>query len=234
MATWLDRIDIPDFGIMGGEPMINPEWRQWIRGVRTLMPNSQIRFTTNGLLLNRAPDLLDICREVGNIVLKITVHVDNAELEQQIEKIYQSLPWEPVTEHGICRHQIENCVRFQVNRPAHFLKTYQGNYPNMRPWHSDPVRAFERCIQQTCPLLYQGKIYKCSTAGLLKEVLNRHQNPNFSEWDPYIDRGIAVDDGVDQISKFINNFGLPNTICAQCPSSTDGSVDHKKTVVFKR
>jgi len=233
LATWLDRIDIPDFGIMGGEPLINPEWRQWIRGVRDLMPDSQIRFTTNGLLLDRAPDLLDICQEVGNIVLKITVHADNIELEQQIKKIYQSLPWEPVNEHGICRHQIANRVRFQVNRPAHFLKTYQGDYSNMRPWHSDPVLAFDRCIQQTCPLLYQGKIYKCSTAGLLKDVLGRHKNPNFYEWAPYIDQGLDISTSPDQIIKFIDNFGCPNAMCAQCPSEHTARLDHRITVQFK-
>jgi organic radical activating enzyme len=234
LESWLDRIDILDFGIIGGEPLINPEWRQWIRGVRCILPNSQIRFTTNGLLLDRAADLLDICQEVGNIVLKITVHVDNDTLEQQIKQIYQSADWTPVVEYGIRRHRTLNNVKFQVNRPIYFLKTYQGDYNNMRPWHSDPVRAFEHCIQQTCPLLYQGKIYKCSTAGLLKDVLSRHKNPNFSEWTPYIDRGLTVDSSIDQIHAFIDNFGLPNTGCAQCPSSADSAVDHKKTVVFKR
>ena len=50
LEQWLERIDIPDFGIMGGEPLINPEVIQWLIGVRELMPDSQIRFTTNGLL----------------------------------------------------------------------------------------------------------------------------------------------------------------------------------------
>ena len=48
IEQWLTRLDILDFGIMGGEPTLNPECEHWIYGVRSLLPNSQIRFTTNG------------------------------------------------------------------------------------------------------------------------------------------------------------------------------------------
>ena len=32
ISRWLERMDIGDFGIMGGEPLINPELKQWIVG----------------------------------------------------------------------------------------------------------------------------------------------------------------------------------------------------------
>ena len=87
LESWLQRLDISDFGIMGGEPLINPKWRDWILGVRELMPQSQIRFTTNGLLLHKAPDILDLLESVGNIVFKITVHVRSRDLEGKISDI---------------------------------------------------------------------------------------------------------------------------------------------------
>lgn len=233
LEPWLERLVIPDFGIMGGEPLINPEWRQWIRGVRELMPSSQIRFTTNGLLLDRAPDLLDLCREVGNVVLKITVHVKNEVLENHIQSIYQSANWEPVVEHGIHRHRIGQNVRFQVNRPNDFIKTHQGTYSDMRPWNSDPKAAFDRCIQQTCPLLFEGKIYKCSTSGLLKSLLERYHKPNWIEWQPYLAPGLSPTDCDITIDEFVKNFGHPNKICAQCPGGSDGKLNHLSTVSYK-
>lgn len=233
IEPWLNRVDILDFGIIGGEPLINPEWRQWISGIRNLMPHSQIRFTTNGLLLNRAPDLLAVCQQVGNIVLKISVHVHNEKLEHHIAKIYQSADWTPVIEHGVARHSTHNHVRFQINRPDKFLKTYQGNYQNMRPWHSNPEQAFDRCIQKTCPLLYQGKIYKCSTSGLLQSTLQRFSNPNAQEWQPYMHAGIGADDSNAALEQFINNFGKHNAMCAQCPDTVQSQLDHYSTVIFK-
>jgi organic radical activating enzyme len=234
IQSWLDRIDIKEFGIIGGEPLINPEWRDWIIGVRKMLPASQLRFTTNGLLLDHAADIIDICESVGNIVFKITVHVHNAKLENHIEKIMSSRSWTLVTEFGITRWLGPNNIRFQINRPATFIKTYKNSYNNMQPWDSDPAQAFNQCCQQTCPLLYQGRIYKCSTAGLLKDTLQKFNNPNIDQWAPYIDSGIGVDDSDSVIQEFCDNFGLPNAICGQCPSQNNGTIDHYSTVAFKQ
>ena len=215
LRSWLDRIEIKEFGIIGGEPLINPEWREWIFGVRDLLPNAQLRFTTNGLLLDRAKDLLEICENVGNIVLKITVHVDDVHLGKQISELQNSRQWNPVSEHGISRWIGTNGVRLQINRPATFLKTYKNSYENMEPWESDPIKAFDICCQKTCPLLYQGKIYKCSTSALLGNTLEKFGNPNLEKWKPYIPLGISVDDPDSVIEDFLQNFGKPHRICGQ-------------------
>ena len=68
LEPWLERLDIPDFGIIGGEPLMNPGVRRWITGVRDLLPRSQLRFTTNALLLERNFDIVDLLAGVGNCV----------------------------------------------------------------------------------------------------------------------------------------------------------------------
>jgi Radical SAM superfamily/4Fe-4S single cluster domain len=234
IQAWLDRLNIQEFGIIGGEPLINPEWREWVSGSRELMPEAQLRFTTNGLLLDRVPDIIDFFESIGNIVFKITVHTDNQLLEEHIQKIQQSRNWLPVVEYGVSRWTGLNNVRLQINRPQTFIKTYRNSYTNMMPWHSDPVQAFEHCCQRTCPLLYQGKIYKCSTAGLLKDTLKRFDNPNIADWQPYIDSGIDITDSDHVIQNFCNNFGLSNFICGQCPSRSTGDIDHYSNVIFKK
>jgi hypothetical protein len=218
LSAWVDRINIEEFGIIGGEPLINPEWRDWVSGVRNLLPDARIRFTTNGLLLNKSPDILDFLESLNNVTFKITVHVDDAELEQSINQIFCSRDWIPVREFGIRRWQGPNGLRFQVNRPETFVKTYQGTYETMQPWHSVPSDAFAVCCQKTCPLLYRGKIYKCSTAGLLLDILDRFDNSNRSEWERYIDQGLDATASCGEIEKFISNFGQVNHICGQCPS----------------
>jgi len=234
LMAWRDRLEIEDFGIMGGEPLINPGWRDWIRGVRDLLPAAQIRFTTNGLLLDRAPDILEICEEVGNIVFKISVHVQNDQLEKTIQSLKDARDWQPVVEYGIHRWCGPNGMKFQINRPARFLKTYRNDYANMAPWHSDPSQAFAVCCQQTCPLLYQARIYKCSTSALLQDTLAKFGNPNPEQWQGFIPRGISATDPDDVIQEFCDNFGQPHAICGQCPSDTTTALDHQSTVVFKR
>lgn len=235
LQNWLTRVDIPDFGIMGGEPLINPECKDWLIGTRSLLPQSQIRFTTNGLLLDKHWDLLDLMHDLGNVSFKITVHVMDKELQSSIDRIFKRYNWRAVNEYGIDRWITGNNFRFHVKSPLHFIKTYRGNYDTMLPWNSDPVQAFENCCQQTCPLLHQGRIYKCSTAGLLKDVVNRKSPQYIDQWIPYIDPGISWDCEPVVLGKFISNFGKPHNRCGQCPTrdNADSKLEHLRLVEFK-
>ena len=121
IEPWLDRVTIPDFGIMGGEPLINPEVRKWIEGCREILPNSQIRFTTNGILLSKHFDIVRLMSDIGNCVLKITVHENNKEIEDTITQIKSLYKWEEVNEFGIYRFKTKNNFRFQTNRQSKFI-----------------------------------------------------------------------------------------------------------------
>jgi organic radical activating enzyme len=236
IAPWTERVELPDFGIIGGEPLMNPAIIEWIVGIRKLLPNSQIRFTTNGLLLHKFPDLLKLFMEIGNCTFKITVHVHDLELQNCIDKIFRDYDWKPITEYGIDRFIAGNNVRFHVKKPDIFYKSYQRTYNNMMPHHSEPAEAFDICYQQTCPLLYNGKIYKCSSNGLLQDTLKMFDNPNFNEWQPYFDEGISSNCSDIQLEKFIENFGKPHSMCGMCPSQkhTNSRILHYNNVSRKK
>lgn len=233
LEPWLERIDIAEFGIIGGEPLLNPEIKSWLYGCRELLPTQQLRFTTNGLLIKSTDELLKICDDIGNIVFKITVHVDDHKLEEKIKEIFESRPWKLVTEHGIQRWALPNGVRFQVNRPQQFVMTYRGPLSGMMPHHSNPSKAFDLCIQKTCPLLWNGKIYKCSTAGLIKDALDKANATTKQHWKNFIDPGITPESRIEDIEKFIDNFGKPNSICAQCPQDSKFLIPHATSVFLK-
>lgn len=221
LEAWIDRVEIPDFGIIGGEPTINPEVGDWIYGVRQLLPNAQIRFTTNGLLLNKKYELVQQLADIGNCIFKITVHQNNDEIEDTINQIFNMYNWQSVIEYGIKRYRTQNNFCFQINRPDIFWKSFKGNYTNMQPHASDPSDAFRICCQKTCPLLHNGVIYKCSTSGLLAETLDKFNNPNYEQWQPYISKGINSDCDDFELINFLQDFGKPNKICSQCPTSND-------------
>lgn len=221
IEPWLARVDFPDFSILGGEPLMNPKIRDWIIGLRELMPESQIRLTTNALLLDRNFDIVDLLADIGNCVFKIAVHEQNEKIEQVINRVYDHFDWEPIFEYGIHRHQTKNNMKFYVRRPDYFYKSFQGPYNNMRPHSSNPADAFNVCCQQTCPLIYNGKIYKCSTSALLKDTLARFNNPNIEQWQPYLLDGLDLTCSDSELDKFLNNFGKPHSMCQMCPTKQD-------------
>jgi uncharacterized Fe-S cluster-containing radical SAM superfamily protein len=235
ILPWTERLDIEAWGTMGGEPLMNPEIRDWLQGIRTLLPRAQIRMVTNGLLLERNWDIVEMLKDMGNTVIKISVHVADPRIEQVIERIQKTWAWQPVTEFGINRWALENGVRFQVNRPTRFFKTYQNHYANMAPHSNDPAEAFAMCVQQRCPLLFGGRLYKCGTAALTAGLLDRFDRPNWEAWQPYLNTGLAPDCDQAELEAFVRNFGRPHKICRQCPTEQDLSsqIDHLATVQFK-
>lgn len=218
ISKWMERVELPDFGIIGGEPLVNPEIEDWIIGIRDLLPNTQIRFTTNGLLLHKYPDIIKLFEQVGNCVFKITVHVDDQLVNNEIQKILDLYNWEPVEEFGIKRFRTKNNLRFQIKQPDVFYRAHLNEYHNMMPHHSDPQAAFKLCSQQTCPLLHHGKIYKCSSNGLLSETLERFKYPNIQEWSQYLSTGLEPDCSDTELQTFLQGFGKPEKICSMCPS----------------
>lgn len=236
LLNWLTRIEIPDFGIMGGEPLMNPEVRQWLQGTRDIMPHSQIRFTTNGILLDKHFDIIDVLADIGNCVFKITVHENDTRLEDTIATIFKRYNWTPITEYGIDRYVSDNGFRFHVKRPTTFYKTFKGTYENMMPHDNSPKEAFASCIQQQCPLLYKGKIYKCSSNGLLVDTLLKFNNPNYIHWEKYITDGIGINTPDVDLLSFIENFGKPNSMCGMCPTNknADSVILHLDNVSRKK
>jgi len=235
LLPWINKLDLQAIGVMGGEPLANPEIRQWLVGLREILPNTQIRFVTNGLLLDKHWDIVELLDSLGNTVLKISYHIASPSLDNTIDRIFAAYDWKPVKEFGIHRYKNQNGTRFQIAKPKKFFKTFRNDYKNMMPHNSDPVAAFDLCVQQRCPLLYKGKIYKCGTLGLTPELLERMNYPNMQQWEKYLDSGLDIDCDYTDLNKFIDNFGKPNKMCAQCPTAkdTDSIIDHLSTVTFK-
>jgi organic radical activating enzyme len=237
LKSWLNRVDFSHIGIMGGEPLVNPQISSWIKGIRNLMPDTTIRFPTNGILLPKHLDIIDLLGNIGNVILKITVHVDDLRVQESIKYIMNRFNWEEINEFGINRFVTKNNFKFQINRPTTFFKTFQNDYADATPYDSDPTSAFEVCHQKECPLMIGDRIYKCSTSGLMSRVLDKFNNPNYNKWEKYLDHtkngSISLASSNEEIKNFILNIKKSHSTCSQCPDSNSiVKLDHLSTVKF--
>jgi hypothetical protein len=235
IQPWLERVRPESWGIMGGEPLLHPELAQWLQGIRQLMPHTRIRFTTNAVLLHQHWHIAELLHELGNCTLRFSYHTPGAELDSVIQRVFDTWPLWPVKEYGVKRWAGHNGFRFQISRPREFLRSYQGTMPNIAPHDNEATQAFANCVQQRCPMLWQGQLYKCSTAALTPDLLSRYGWPNLEQWQPYIGTGLDVTCSDQALDEFLLNYGKANRICRQCPTAQDShsTIDHLSTVRYK-
>lgn len=233
IEPWLSRLKFQGWGAMGGEPLMNPDLKNWLEGIRKIMPYTQIRFVTNGLLLHRYRWVVDLLHELGNSVLKISYHMQDAQLDAEIDRVRQRFAWQSVSEFGINRWVTNNDFTFQISHPQKFLKTFRGPYNDMMPHNTAPAEAFDLCVQKRCPMIHNGFLYKCGTTALTPDILDRFDRPNYAAWQPYINSGLHPNCSDQDLQKFLCNFGRPNALCRQCPGTQQPMIDHIKTVTRK-
>lgn len=72
---WANLLDIKTIGILGGEPMTNPDFLLWVEGIADIFVHSKIRIITNGTQLARWPQLYDVILANKNrMILEINCH----------------------------------------------------------------------------------------------------------------------------------------------------------------
>lgn len=224
MQDWLDvlftRLRVDCFSIIGGEPFLNPELQTWVDSFRERYPYITLMLLSNATLLEKNWWILDSMEKHGMIYLKLTNHQPSATyFESAKQKILERFTW---------RYEGDNqwfepnkILDFRVESPDTFLRTFRGEYANMKPYDSDPAAAFKICNQQICPLLVDGKLYKCSSVGMLNRALRDHGLSADQDWSPYKDSGIALDCDDATLRAWAANIGKPHRVCRMCPTSND-------------
>ena len=88
---WSRRLEVDRIGILGGEPMLHPDFQGWVDFAARLWPNSQIMVYTNGTQLSRHPDLYQwLAQHRGRVRLDINRHDASARDQtlSNIERLY--------------------------------------------------------------------------------------------------------------------------------------------------
>lgn len=190
--NWSTMLSIGTIGIIGGEPLLNPDLFKWIDGIVKLWPESSIIIVTNGTRLNHTPNLYkEILKYKGKVKLEVSHHNsetwDNAfkNLELFLEKdakkeVQHNKVWsECLTEehtHDIYRYTDFNNIQARLIPSWHF-KDSSLKYENFEfsLYESNPEEAFNNCIMQTCHHMMDGKLYKCAPIGVLPDFMEQYK-----------------------------------------------------------
>jgi len=84
---WSHILEFNSIGILGGEPLLNPDFLEWVAGVANLWPHTKINIITNGTQFDRWPELYDLLAGYkGRISLEVSQHVyeENKQSRQRV------------------------------------------------------------------------------------------------------------------------------------------------------
>lgn len=228
---WAEELQPGSIGILGGEPLLNPDAMAWIQGIHDLWPNKFCKIVTNGFYLNRVKELYDFLRENKNVEIWLGIHNKmNKPRMMQIIKDFLVGPLHYELDDSNKYQQFVNVVDSnQVKiRVEHNWWFHQGalikDVEGFRLHNSDVEKAHEICHMKTCHHFIRGKLYKCGVVALLPEFDQQHvlhlddQDRNLI--NSY--RPLEIDHDHETKSKFIS--GLSNSIpqCKFCPEIYHG------------
>jgi uncharacterized Fe-S cluster-containing radical SAM superfamily protein len=223
--------------IMGGEPFLNPDLENWLKGMREYNPNSLITLCTNGSRVLKVKNLYELLKDY-NIILDVSWHGygwDN--IKNNVLSILKNPKF---LEHKNVRDVWvdDNSVKVFFNLRNQFTKS--SNFLANKFYDSDPEKAYSVCEQRICPDIREGKVYKCPVIPSILKVneqlpelnLNSNEISFLKEYQP-----MSWDWSYDEKKKWLEEQDRAIPQCRLCPTKIDfvdyECQDKKKIIPIK-
>jgi organic radical activating enzyme len=153
---WAEIIDFENIALHGGEPLMNPDYPNYIKGIRQLWPNTNLVLQTNGSLIPKQGQVLyELCREHD---VNVFLNIHNPHDVDTLARVRSWLQG-PITESKVekndftlCQseHQLRNDQLLQ-----HCIMQYaiikDPSWPQCRSlsqWIDLPAGIKQECVEQ--------------------------------------------------------------------------------------
>lgn len=236
MSGWSKRLDPDNVTLIGGEPLIHPKIYDIVRLTRSYFDHSRIEIYTNGLLLEKRKDILQVLIDNAPSKLSVTIHNRNRKVRTKIEHnvdtyIFQDLPWQQL---GPLNFVLDG-VELEITDP-----TAQGGWydyrrkidGSLKPYNdNDILNSYMKCTANIYPIIYKNQLYKCPPISMLRTHLKKYNQLNDTDWMPYLDyQGLNCDCNDNELEKFVHNIFQPHKICGMCPANPELKLQEEAVV----
>jgi organic radical activating enzyme len=247
-SQWAEQLEINGhIGILGGEPLLNPDIMAWIDGLHTLWPTTKLNVITNAYQLNKVPGLYDYLLSHRKCNIKVGIHNKKYKkfIMQEIEKFltgpftYKFDTSDPYDQKLTITDSNHISILIEYNWWFHqgsLIKNPDTN--NFILHQSDVKKAHDNCSMKYCHTMFKGKMYKCGVVALLPEFSQQHKF-SLSDSDHALMHGyspLCIEDTIEQKLKFTNH--LPDAIdqCKFCPEVYHGDQiwAEEKKLIWKK
>lgn len=147
------KVNVYNFDLLGGEPLLNPRLTEYIEFARVVMPGTRLRIITNGLLLQKQDDNFFQCCKENGVVIVITLYPPILSILDSVITLLQG--------KGIMYEIRRNKDEFGKN-----IDLSGG---------ADKNTAMKQCRQHNCHFFRNGKLYKCPFSVMGNKLLEHYK-----------------------------------------------------------
>lgn len=212
LRNWAKRLAPASFALVGGEPSLNPELRDYILLARELWPRAERHMITNGLCLDRHPGLFELLADTDT---RFDLSMHSYKDTDYLLRFNQAL-----VEIERARHRFGFRMAF---RPAEyrFYRTYLGEGKSMMPFaDKDPETSYQVCLNSNCRTIHLGALWKCPPLAYLGLAADRLGLRDVIEWRAYLEYLPLLPDASDaELQDFLARKA--EACCGMCPSKLD-------------
>jgi organic radical activating enzyme len=246
-TKWADEIQLDRLGMLGGEPLLNPDFFEWVTGLHELWPTTPMTIVTNAYRLNKVDGLYEYMLNNRQVRLKVGIH--NKKSKEFIFNILHKFLKGPLLYNHDNSNIYAEKVTITDSNNISILVEYnwwfhQGSLiekadgAGFTLYQSNPEKAHKNCSMKYSYTFINGLLYKCGVAALLPEF-DEQYNLELTPEDRALMlgyTGLKITDTPEFKQEFVSN--LPNLIdqCKFCPEEYHGEqiFAEEKKVVFKR
>ena len=186
------HVIVRKFRILGGEPFLSPNLKEYVEVARTFLPYTDIRIVTNGTLLMKAEDVLYECIREKNIILDISEYPPITEKKDVLKRYLDS-----------------RGIKYNFSQKVEEFSKYfdlQGK--------NAPLISHKKCTMNICRYLRCGKVYRCHLEGSIYKYARIYKIDELEQMIPHLGLDIH-DENLDWVWTY-HKLNKPGILCRFC------------------
>lgn len=207
LAAWSQKLQPKRLAILGGEPLLHPDFEEIVLAAHQHWRNSQIVVVSNGTLLHRLGDsFLEKIGELERVSFDISQHVELPEWNEMFAQI----------QTRFAGYKIPITLREAYSQ---WMVAYQqdssGRYI---PHESSPQRAWNVCTGRSFSKIHKGYLWYCTR--LVSVRLAVDERIFGEEWSRFVShQPMSLHNTQEEIRDYLTQEALPE--CSMCSDSVE-------------
>lgn len=239
IEKWRGKVEFEEIYLLGGEPLLHPDVKQWMLWVESMWPDSKKFITTNGRHFARLdlvyPDWDSKWRveisvhskeDYDTAIAYINQKWNNVVLErfkhpEAVDAYYKHLvtsngEWKAILSESWDFYEVHSNVILEDNKPISWKQL------------NDPAEQWNKCPGKKCKYMVNGKLYQCPIQAIVPQLGKSYKVDEKFYSIVKQDFGCTA----DEFDSWLEKYYAPNQQCSLCDWSN--RINLSGATIFKK